>query len=103
MGCDVPAALMRAMIYGCAEHCICACLRGKGDFCPGEPADSIVDLFLGGPQRRAGSRKIGDTKLWPPGSRAPSGGPGDVRPGATMRRLAPEPALAMKRRRGGSA
>lgn len=49
---DVPLRLVRDMIYGCVEHRTWAYLRGEGDFDPDATADAVVDLVLGGLQKR---------------------------------------------------
>jgi AcrR family transcriptional regulator len=42
---DVPAALVRDMLYGCIEHHTWAFLRGEGDFAVDATTDAIVTLL----------------------------------------------------------
>lgn len=49
---DLPLRLVRDIIYGCIEHRTWAYLRGEGDFDPDATADAVVDLVMGGLQKR---------------------------------------------------
>lgn len=43
-----PLAIVRDMIFGCAEHHSWAYLRGEGEFSPDEAADAITNLIYRG-------------------------------------------------------
>jgi AcrR family transcriptional regulator len=45
---DVPASLVRDMVYGCIEHRTWAFLRNEGDFEIDKTADSIADIIYRG-------------------------------------------------------
>jgi TetR/AcrR family transcriptional regulator, fatty acid metabolism regulator protein len=53
----VPLALVRDMIFGCAEHHTWAYLRGEGQFSPDEAADALATLVYRGLARGGQGRE----------------------------------------------